>query len=87
MHQDLESCYNQIISWYVPLCVHYLGNHALPGPLVGQQDTPGSAQQFVKMFPFEEFDVWISWYYRVIYAQKTAELVYSTLKNKTYVDV
>ena len=32
-------------------------NNALVGVLWGQTDTPRSAQQFVKMFHFEEFDV------------------------------
>ena len=51
VHQDLESCYNQMISWYVRLCVHYLGNTLL-GPSVDSKTRP-----VVKTFHFEEFDV------------------------------
>ena len=64
---------------FVRLCVHYLGNHELSGPSVcivswGQQDTPRSAKQFVKMFHLFEprknryYYMYIYW---VIYAQKT----------------
>ena len=44
---------------HVRLCVHITGN-ALVGPSMCsfmRTDTPRSAQQFVKMFHFEEFDV------------------------------
>ena len=50
------------INMYVRLCVHNTGN-ALVGPSMcsfmrtNETDTPRSAQQFVKMFHFEEFDV------------------------------
>ena len=47
---------------YVRLCVHNTGN-ALVGPSMcsfmrtNETDTPRLAQQFVKMFHFEEIDV------------------------------
>ena len=61
---------------FVRLYVHYLGNHELSGlPYVvswGQQDTPRSAKQFVKMFHlFEPRKSRYYYIYWVIYAQKT----------------
>ena len=57
---------------FVRLCVHYLGNHELSVVSWGQQDTPRSAKQFVKMFHLFEPRKSLYYYiYWVIYAQKT----------------
>ena len=76
IHQDLESWYNQIM---LGLCVCaytisvIMNSQDLPYVVSwGQQDTPRSAKQFVKMFHlFEPRKSRYYYIYWVIYAQKT----------------